>query len=63
MHSLLVIQHIIPFLPAAFSFSIFRQISFHFIFLAAAVVSQPGVAFMSAFGDTCSQYQFLSSCL
>lgn len=63
MHELLVIQYIIPFLPAAPPLSIFRQISFHFMVLAAAVVSQPRLAFMSAFGDTISWYQFLSLCL
>lgn len=64
MCKLLAVQHIIPFLPPARSFSIFRQISFNFLLLAAAAaVSQPGVACASATGNTSSQHQFLSFCL
>lgn len=63
MCKLLAVQHIIPFLSPAPSLSIFRQVSFHFLFLAAAAVSQPGVACASATGNTSSQHQFLSFCL
>lgn len=65
MCKLLAVQHIIPFLSPAPSLSIFRQVSFHFLFLAAAAaaVSQPGVACASATENTSSQHQFLSFCL
>lgn len=61
MHRIFSVQHTILFFPPASHFSILRQISFHFLLLAAAAVSQPWVACISALGTPALSVHF-SAC-